>query len=224
MTLRERRDYINNFFKETAGDSRKETTKEAKEVVKLLKLKEINDERLSAIVPEWGKINSESGYQHNGVLLGNHIKDAVVALHALTEYQQLDSKGQELATLATLFHDISKPTGNDDELVTRDFDHEITSAQVAATYMTKWGYSRKDISTVIEAILYDGVVSDIARGKVRDQSKNITPEQLRKKLTDPRTIRVLKVLNQADVLATVGVNGFDAIKKSYNDFFDMVSK
>lgn len=220
--LRERRDYIISYFEGETGGERKKITEEAKEAVRLLRSKEINDERLSSIVPEWEKVSGEAGYQHNGVRLGGHIKEAIVKLHTLAKYRQLDLKEQELATLATLFHDIAKPTGTQDEQVARDFDHEIPSAQIAATYMAKWGYPRKDISSVVDAILNDGVVSDIARGKVRDQSKTLTPEQLRKKLTNPRTTRILRVLNQADVLATVGKSGFEAIKKAYNEYFDRI--
>ena len=38
--------------------------------------------------------------------------------------------------------------------------------------------STADIRTVLQVITYDGIVSDIARGKVHDQRDNVTPEAL----------------------------------------------
>lgn len=174
------------------------------------------------MVPEWDKLISEAGFQHNGALLGDHVKEAITTLRRLPEYQQLDPKERDLAAVAALFHDIAKPTGGKFEQVARDFNHEIPSAQLAANYMQKWGYSRGDIRTVVQAILYDGVVSDIARGKVRDQAKNLSPEQLRAQVNDPRAIRILRTLNHADVVATAGEDAYNAIEQAYNEYFEKV--
>jgi len=219
-TLRNRRDYVISYFEGTTATDIEQLTEEGKEVPQLLRAEEIDDERLASLVPEWDKLIGEAGYQHNGVLLGGHLKEAIATLHTLPEYQQLNLKEQDLATVATLFHDIAKPTGTRNEQVVRDFSHEIPSAQLAANYMQKWGYSRGDIRTVVQAILYDGIVSDIARGKVRDESKNLTSEQLRAQLNDPSIIRILRALNHADVVATVGESGYGAIERAYNEYFE----
>jgi len=221
-TLRGRRDYIISYFEGSVAADTEQLTDEGREIPQLLRTGEIDDKRLAALVPEWDRLNSEAGYQHNGVLLGGHLKEAISTLHTLPEYQQLNPKEQDLATVATLFHDIAKPTETKNEQVVRDFSHEIPSAQLAANYMQKWGYSRGDIRTVVQAILYDGVVSDIARGKVRDESKNLTPEQLRAQLNDPSVIRILRALNHADVVATVGESGYGAIEQVYNEYFEKV--
>jgi hypothetical protein len=221
-TLRERRNYIISYFEETRSADAEQLTDEGKEIPRLLEAGEIEDERLVSLIPEWSKLIGEEGYQHNGALLGGHIKEAISALRRLPEYQLLDSKERDLAILAVLFHDIAKPTGRKSEQVVRDFTHEIPSAQLAASYMQKWGYSRRDIRTVVQAILNDGVVSDIARGKIRDQAKNLAPEQLRSQLGDSRTVRILRALNRADVIATVGEHAFDAIAPVYNEYFEKI--
>jgi hypothetical protein len=222
VTLRDRRDYIISYFENAADADAEQLTDEGKEIPQLLQAAEINDGRLAVLIPEWDKLIGEAGYQHNGALLGSHIKEAITNLRRLPEFQQLDSKERDLATVAALFHDIAKPTGGRLERVVRDFDHEIPSAQLAANYMQKWGYSRNDIRTVAQAILYDGVVSDIARGKVRDQAKNLSPEQLRSQLNDSRAVRILRALNHADVVATAGAEAYSAIEQAYNEYFEKV--
>lgn len=221
-TLRQRRDYILSYYstKQEAPET-KEITDEGKRVNSSLRAETFDDATISAVVPEWQRLTGEEGYQHNGVLLGDHLKNAVSTLKYLPEYWSLSEIEKGLALVATLFHDIGKPTGRRDAEVPRDFEHEIPSAQIAAEYMRKWGYSEADARTVIQVIINDGIVSDIARGKVRDERKNLTPQQLRSALNNnPSVLKILRAVNRADVIATVGAEGFNAIADVYNRYFD----
>lgn len=120
---------------------------------------------------------------------------------------------------------MGKPTGRREERVERDFDHEIPSIAIARKYMDEWGMSKADQRIVSLAIQYDGVVSDIARGKVRDDSKNMTPAQLRAAMkANERAIHVLRAVNRADVVATVGQGAYDRIAGSFERFFDQMNE
>jgi hypothetical protein len=225
-TLRQRRDYIISYYSETqVQPSTEEITKQRRMIESELRSEELNDEAISEIIPEWSRLVSEEGYQHNGVSLGQHIKDAVAALKHLPEYRSLSDREKILALVATLFHDLEKPTGRRDQGVPRDFEHEVPSAQLAAEYMQRFGYSEADIRTVIQVIINNGIVSDLARGKVRDPRKNLTPEQFREAVgNNLSVIRILKAVNRADVIGTVGTNGFSAIEKAYNQYFDQLEQ
>ncbi|MCL4352853.1 HD domain-containing protein, partial [Patescibacteria group bacterium] len=221
-TLRQRRDYILSYY--SAGHEASETkeiTDEGKLVESSLRTEIFDDATISAAVPEWRKLTGEEGYQHNGVLLGEHIKNAVSALKYLPEYWSLSDREKGLALVSALFHDIGKPTGRRDEKVPRDFEHEIPSARKAAEYTRKWGYSEADTQTVVQVIINDGIVSDIARDKVRDERKKLTPQQLKNVLDgNPSVLKILRAVNRADVIATVGAEGFNAIADAYNRYFD----
>ncbi|MBI4599758.1 hypothetical protein HY732_02445 [Candidatus Uhrbacteria bacterium] len=218
-TLRERREYIINHF-EGERHAQKPEQKDAT-LETLLSGEYLDDEEIIRHVPEWSHLVGESGYQHNGVLLGGHIKEAIVAVKALPEFDGLSEDEKRLALVATFFHDFGKPTGSASEPVVRDFDHELPSAQIAGRYMKQWGYSDDDTRHVVQTILYDGVASDIARGKVRDQSKNMSPQEFARALDyNPATLRILRAVNRADVVATVGAGRFGEIERAYNAFFD----
>lgn len=225
-TLRQRRDYVISYYSETqVQPATEEMTEQRKMIESELRSEELNDEVISEIIPEWSRLVSEEGYQHNGVLLGQHIKDAVSALKYLPEYWSLSDREKSLALVATLFHDLGKPTGRKAQNIPRDFEHEVPSAQLAAEYMRRFGYSEPDIRTVIQVIINDGIVSDIARGKVRDPRKNLTPEQFREAVGNNLSVmRVLKAVNRADVIGTVGVNGFSTIEQAYNQYFDQLEQ
>lgn len=223
-TLRERRDYILGYYGGFEQETPREVSEQGKMVESELRIDELNDTTIAQLVPEWTKLTGEEGYQHNGVLLGQHIKDAVAALKYLPEYWSLNEKEKSLALISTLFHDMGKPTGRQGSEVSRDFEHEIPSAQIAANYMQRWGYSDADIQTVIQVIVNDGIVSDIARGKIRGETKNLTPQQLRKTLRNTSTLKILRAVNRADVIGTVGSQGFSAIEQAYNQFFNQAEQ
>lgn len=221
--LTQRRDYILSYYStEEQTPEAKEISDEGKRIDSSLRAEAFDDTIISAVVPEWQRLIGEEGYQHNGVLLGEHLRNAVSTLKYLPEYWSLSEREKGLALVATLFHDIGKPTGRRDAEVTRDFEHEIPSAQTAAEYMRRWGYSEADARAVIQVIINDGIVSDIARGKVRDERKNLTPQQLREAINNPTALKILRAVNRADVIATVGVDGFNAIADAYNKYFDEV--
>ncbi len=143
---------------------------------------------------------------------------------SLPEYQSLSDKEKNLGLVAMLFHDFGKPTGLVIDQVERDFEHEVPSAQLAANYMRQWGYSESDIRTVIKVIINDGIVSDIARGKVRDQRKNLTPDQLRQVMgNNSQAMRILRAVNRSDVIATVGEQAYGNIEDPYNQYFDQLT-
>jgi hypothetical protein len=220
--LRERRDYIMRYFEERREGSseRRDNTLET-----LLRDETFNDVELVRVVPEWRRAIGEEGYQHNGVLLGEHIKEAVATVRSSEEFRRLSPDEQRLTLVATFFHDFGKPTGRATEAVGRDFDHELPGAQIAATLMKKWGYADDDVRCVVQTIMYDGVVSDIARGKVRDPKKKMTPEQLASALDhNTSTVRILRAVNRADVIATVGASGYHAIEGPFNAFFDELER
>ncbi|MDO8302737.1 MAG: hypothetical protein Q7T18_05820, partial [Sedimentisphaerales bacterium] len=217
--LRERRDYIVNYFE---GDRQGSTPEKKDSTFESLLLSEhFNDEKIIAHVPEWSHLISEEGYQHNGVLLGEHIKDAITAVKSLSEYENLSMDEKRLALVATFFHDFGKPTGRASEPVVRDYEHEMPSAQIAAMHMKRWGYADDEIRRVVQTIMYDGVASDIARGKVRDTKKDMSAEEFARALeNDASTLRILRAVNSADVIATVGLERFKEIEEVYNRFFD----
>lgn len=221
-TLRQRRDYIFAYYNsELPTAETREISEQARAIDTSLRAENFDETKIREAIPEWEKLTSEEGYQHNGVLLGDHIRNVVSSLKYLPEYWSLSEREKSLALVATLFHDIGKPTGRQDEDVPRDFEHEIPSAQIAAEYMRTWGYSDSEIRTVVQVIINDGIVSDIVRGKVRDERKNLTPEQFRGALrNNPSAIKILRALNRADVIATVGTEGFNAIANAYNQYFD----
>lgn len=219
--LRQRRDYILNYFSKTEQETSAEIPAQGRAVELLLGAPEINDTALAQLIRQWPRLIGEEGHQHNGILLGEHLKNAVVILKNLPEYQLLSNREKNLALVAMLFHDIGKPTGKRDQTVVRDFDHEVPSAQIAAEYMQKWGYSSHEIKIITQVIMYDGIVSDIARGKVRDERKNFTPEQLFLAVEgNPEVIRILRAVNHSDVIATVQESGYIAIKDRYESYFD----
>lgn len=218
--LRERRDYIARALNAEALEA-VTIPEDGARVAELLRADEINDAQLAQIIPEWSTLVGEAGYQHNGVLLGEHLKDAVAAIHSTPEYAGLSQREQNLASLAMLFHDFGKPTGMRGTDVRRDYRHEIPSANAAAKYMKQWGYSAADIRTVVQIVTYDGVVSDIARGKVRDERLDLSPAQLRELVGgNETTLRILRAVNKADVIATVGAGRFEQIAERYNEYFD----
>lgn len=219
-TLKERRDYILANYEV----SRREMSipQKGKEVADTLSEENISDEKISALIKEWSGLIGEEGYQHNKILLGGHLKEAIRTVRQLPEYQSLSETEKTLALISTIFHDIGKPTGRADSEVVREFDHEIPSAQIAAEYMKEWGFGNNEINAVVKVITYDGIVSDIAREKVRDPKKNLTPEQLRGLLGDPSVIKILRAVNRADVIATVGENAFSNISAKYNQYFDQL--
>lgn len=222
VALRQRRDYIIEVYS-GEGTAPTEIPARGAHVVELLRQPSIDDTALSAEIPEWRVLMGEEGYQHNGVLLGEHLKEAVAAIHQLPEFVALDSREQHLATLAMLFHDFGKPTGRRGGSVERDYRHEIPSANMAARYMAQWGYSSTDIRAVVQIITYDGVVSDIARDKVRDERLRFTPTELLKEFQgDESRLRILRAVNKADVYATVGESMFTPIEEKYNQFFDSI--
>lgn len=225
-TLKQRRDYILSYYSEAKAPSDQEEITEQRKIIESeLRKEELNDSVISEIIPEWPKLLGEEGYQHNGVLLGQHIKDCLAVVKQLPEYMSLSDKEKNLALISALFHDFGKPTARKDQNVPRDFEHEIPSAQSAADYMKKFGYSDSDIRTVVRVIINDGIVSDIARGKVRDPRKNLTPEQFKEIVGgNLSVIRILKAVNHADVTGTVGVNGFALIEKAYNQYFEELEK
>ena len=178
-------------------------------------------DELKDIVPGWKNLTSEEGYQHNGVLLGNHIKEAVQILKSLPEYEALDKPDRRLAVLATFFHDFGKPTGRQDEKVPRDRSHDVPSADIARQRMTEWGFSEEDIQVVTAAILHDGIVSDITRGK-GGANQDLQPSELASRLgNNARVLRILRALNTADVLATVGENRFRT-RNAYEKYWEQV--
>jgi len=153
--------------------------------------------------------------------LGKHIKDALGFLKSQEEFIGLTDREKNLAAMAMFFHDFEKPTDSYQVKIERDFEHETPSAQTAAQYMGQWGYGPSEIRVVVDAIMNDGIVSDIARDKVRDKNKQLTPQELKENLGgNESTLQILRLINQADVLATVGQSGFDRIANKYNEFFN----
>lgn len=224
--LRKRRDYVVDYFATDIESEKDDYIPEQGRIIEgLLSGLEIDDQELAKHVPEWEKLVGQEGYQHNGVLLGDHIKDTIKSLNSSSEFSDLSEKEKNIAVLAMLFHDFGKPTGDRYRDIPRDFNHEIPSASIAAIYLKKWGYSNKDISMVVKIIMNDGVVSDIARGKVRDGKKNFTPQELRSLMgNDISVIRILRAVNRADVIGTVGEDGYEMIANRFNDFFEAMIK
>ncbi|PIT87895.1 MAG: hypothetical protein COU31_00545 [Candidatus Magasanikbacteria bacterium CG10_big_fil_rev_8_21_14_0_10_40_10] len=221
--LRQRRDYIINYYNQDSKEkfTEQEIPEAGQEIYNMIITQEIDDEALSVIVPEWEKINGPNGYQHNKVLLGKHIKDALGFLKSQEEFIGLTDREKNLAAMAMFFHDFEKPTDSYQVKIERDFEHETPSAQTAAQYMGQWGYGPSEIRVVVDAIMNDGIVSDIARDKVRDKNKQLTPQELKENLGgNESTLQILRLINQADVLATVGQSGFDRIANKYNEFFN----
>ncbi len=223
QTLRQRRDYVLSYYQSGQAESTVVNPETRGHLEQALRADQLDDQVLTQLVPQWARVTGGEGYQHNKVLLGDHIRSAIATLKYLPEYWSLSEHDRNLALVATLFHDIAKPTGRKEDQVIRDFDHEMPSAQMAAQYLKTWGYTDDDIQTVVQVIINDGLVSDIARGKVRDQSKSLTPEQLRQRLPNPSAVNILRAVNRADVVATVGVQGFQTIEPAYAGFFDQMS-
>jgi len=217
--LRERRDYIIAYYNEE--EVAVEPIPEAAEsILALWRSDTFDNAAMAQVVTQWEKLNGKEGYQHDGVLLGEHLKDAGRLLRESAEYKELQVREQALADIAILFHDIGKPTGFKGEVVERDYGHEVPSAQIAAEYMRQWGMSTADIRTVLQVITYDGIVSDIARGKVHDQRDNVTPEALLAQLGNNKAAaRILRAVNRADTVAVVGEQRFSAIAERFNEFF-----
>lgn len=176
------------------------------------------------MITQWPRLIGPEGFQHNKVLLGEHLKKAIQALRRLPEFQRLTQSEKTLALIAMIFHDIGKPTSRETDDVRRDFNHEIPSAEIAAGYMKRWGFGDQDISAVVKVIAYNGIASDIARGKIRDEKDNLLPEELGELLAGKSVVEILRVVNRADVIATVEEAGFSAIAKKYNEYFEEVSE
>ncbi|MBI4193437.1 MAG: HD domain-containing protein, partial [Candidatus Colwellbacteria bacterium] len=223
--LRKRRDYIVNRYMEAGTRDEREVSPEGRKLLALLAAEETNDAEMAAALPIWRKLIGDGGYQHNGVLLGDHIKGTLASLKSSEVYRRLSSGERQIALLAALFHDIAKPVGRRDESVPRDFEHEIPGAQIAANHLGVLGFSDADIGAVVKVITYDGVVSDIARGRVRDPKKNLAPTALFEFLgRDHSLARILEAVNRADVIATVGESGYAAIHGEYDRYFREVEK
>lgn len=217
-TLKLRRDYILSYdFERPSEEENSILTSEGSSFLAYLFAETIPDKEMIELVPDWERLISENGYQHNKVLLGNHINQAIQAVKELPEYQSLTENEQILALTALFFHDFGKPTGRQDEEVRRNFNHEVPSAQLANNYMAFFGFSSQDRKIVQNVILHDGIVSDFARGKPR---KNLSLDELRHEMGSISAINILRVVNAADVIATVGQSGFDAIKERFNGVFD----
>lgn len=203
-------------FAATAEEAREK----GKRVVEIIS-QGAEDEELKLLVPGWEKLNGDEGYQHNFVKLGQHIKDAVRILKTLPEYKELSANDKRLVEIATFFHDFGKPTGRATDPVPRDRKHEIPSADIAKEQMAEWGFSEDDIRIVTTAILHDGIVSDVTRGK-GGENKDLSPQELAKRLGyDERLIKIIRALNTADVLATVGEGGF-VTRTAYDQYWDEV--
>ncbi len=193
---------------------------EGKELEEILLSEVIDDKKITSLIPEWERLSGNEGYQHNLTLLADHLKDAIRAVRSSGEFGGLESKERHLATIASLLHDIGKPTGKMGS-APRDFGHEKPSAEIAEKYMRKWGYREQDIKTVLLVIYNDSIVSDIARNKVRDPKKNLTPGRLREILGgDDSTIKILRAVNYGDVVATLGRRPDENFMEAYNRFFD----
>ncbi|PIS09033.1 hypothetical protein COT75_03655 [Candidatus Beckwithbacteria bacterium CG10_big_fil_rev_8_21_14_0_10_34_10] len=219
-TLRERRDYLYSYFiKEAKKPEEIVVPEKGEQIQKLIEGMAVSQVELSTEVPESLKIFSDEGYQHNGQHLGKHTEKVVTEILQNPEFKNLSLEEQNLALMAGFFHDSGKPTGKRGEVVSRDFDHEVPSASLAAKYLKMWGYSDRSIQIVVKIILNDGVVSDIARGKVREETKKYSPEQFAKLIGSQRILEILRIVNGADVIGTVGEDGFTAIREKYESFF-----
>ncbi len=217
--LKERRDYVESYFEAHERVEAASIPEKGQDIARKIDEMIMDNRAIVADVPEFERLFGENGYQHNKVLLGEHIRSAAVSLKESREYASLSADEQILADVAILFHDIGKPTGALSEDVARDFGHEVPSADTAANYMKKWGFSNDQISRVTRVILNDGIASDIARGKVRDKSKQYTPKQFAEAVKDMSTLRILEAVNRADVVATVGEDRFNEIKDEYDALF-----
>jgi hypothetical protein len=169
----------------------------------------IDDKLLTEIIPEWSRFIGEAGFQHNKVLLGEHVKKVIKNIRSMPEFLKLSEKEQKLLIFAAFFHDFGKPTGKVSENVLRNFDHDVLSVEIAKRYLEKFGFSKEDIRVVELLIAHDGVVTDIVRGKVHDGSKKMTPLELADKLDNNTSIiNLLRLLNRADALDVLSGNGF----------------
>lgn len=225
-TLKKRRDYTTKTV--LAGETLEATPEQITlqtEVLDILKTGNlVGNERLAELIPEWVRMTGPAGFQHNRVLLGQHTEDVVKAVRRIPEWSNLGEREQELALMAALFHDFGKPTGRVSTAVSRDFEHEAGSIMAASEYMTRLGFTGKEIATVTRVIEYDGIVSDIAREKVRDPAKKLEPHELRGRMETEEAIRILQAVNRADVIGTVGENGFKRIEARYNKYFQEMLK
>ena len=223
-TLIARRNYISSQFSTESERIISVTPERGAVIVRKISDLTASQEELTQEIAEMGRIFGEEGYQHNGDHLGGHIRTVVSSLIAFPEFTSLDEHSRDLAVIAAFFHDFGKPTGARGQAVERDFDHETPSAAAAASYMKVWGFSDRDIATVVRIINNDGVVSDIVRDKVRDEGKRYTEEQFAELIGDINTLRILRLINRADIIGTVGIAGYDGISQKYEAFFDQAEK
>lgn len=178
--------------------------------------------RLSELVPGWNRLIGPQGYQHNGESLGLHTSNVVSVLRSSEEFAKLSAAERELALIAAFFHDFGKPTGEQGQAVARDREHEVGSMRHAVQFMTRLGYAKRDIDTVATVINFDGVVSDICRGKVQSTAKILTPQQLATQLKTSSTCKILMAVNRADAISAAGLPAYRAIEASFKAFFARV--
>lgn len=113
----------------------------------------ISDEELSKIIPDWQILTSEFGYTHEKLLLANLIKYEINSLKKQTMFLEADPRQRNLLLIASLFHQMGKPTGGITETVLEDPNYKEWGAYFATRHMMMWDYSRNDIAYVNKAIL-----------------------------------------------------------------------
>jgi len=218
--LKERRDYIISYYDKEVTRTEIQVSEKVRNVFDIITQDELDDGALSDLLPEWTRVIGIMGYQHNKELLGVHIKKVLNKLLKSTEYKVLNEEEKIMAAITALFHDLGKPTGLVSAEIERDYDHDIGSVQIATEYLRRWGLGAKEIALVSRVIMYDGIVTDIARGKVRDKKNRLTPAQLKQKMGDDvSAIKILQAVNRADAEAVVGELLFSGILDRYNQFF-----
>lgn len=202
------------------GLEKKEGSKKT-ELIQLISVEQWNNDKIIALVPEWGRLVGENGYRHNGENLGEHTQTVIKEARKIAKENGLSNTEVDLVILASFFHDFGQNTGKKDEVVERKYDHENKSVEVMRRYAKEWGVDEEEILKVEKVILLDGIVSDIARGKVRSNEKNLSVVQFAEKLGgDVETLGILRAVNKADVLATVGESGWAGIRIKYEKYFD----
>lgn len=153
LLLKQRRDYIIAHFSKDEDDPI-EIPQVGKEVEKLLVQEPIHDEKLSKIVSEWARHVSDSGYDSSKKNVGEETKSAIKVLKTSARYSMLDTNERNLILLAHLFYNLGKPTGKLTDSVIEDPNFKERSVHKATTYMSMWGYSRKNILIVNNMILH----------------------------------------------------------------------
>ncbi|QQG41984.1 MAG: hypothetical protein HYV90_01575 [Candidatus Woesebacteria bacterium] len=198
-----------------------EKQENATKLSKLIRTPEWNNEEIGLLVPEWQRLAGENGYRHNGENLALHTREVVNKTVVLLENTGISERGQNLAIFSAFWHDFGQQTGKQNEPVARDFAHEEKSIEIMRRYGKEWNMADADVEKVEKVIALDGVASDIARGKVRNPERNLTPADMASILeNDLETCLILRAVNQADVIATVGEPGWNAIRQKFEEYFD----